>query len=121
MAKEESQNIEYKQSWHDEPKFFSGSGSFHVVLPNLNPGVTQGDTQGDTQGVPQGGTQDGTQDGTQAFVGVVINAIIRNPKVTIKSLSVSTGIPVRTLKRHLAKMPNVRYVGHGYSGHWEVN
>jgi ATP-dependent DNA helicase RecG len=25
-----------------------------------------------------------------------------------------------TIKRHLAKMPNIRYVGSGYSGHWEV-
>ena len=25
-----------------------------------------------------------------------------------------------TIKRHLAKMPHIRYVGSGYSGHWEV-
>ena len=27
---------------------------------------------------------------------------------------------LRTIKRHLAKLPHIRYVGSGYSGHWEV-
>lgn len=27
---------------------------------------------------------------------------------------------LRTVKRHIAKMPHIRYVGSGYSGHWEV-
>lgn len=25
-----------------------------------------------------------------------------------------------TIKRHIAKMPHIRYVGSGYSGYWEV-
>lgn len=169
MKKSESQNVEYKRSWHDEylkwvcgfanakggtiwigidddksvcgvekskklmdymerkgsglglmldayakevpnprqlePKFYSSSGSFHVVLPNLNFDVPQG--------VPQGGTQGGGRD--------VVTRILENPKITAKELSVAIGVPLRTLRRHLAKLPNVRYVGHGYSGHWEVD
>lgn len=27
---------------------------------------------------------------------------------------------LRTVKRHIAKMPHIRFVGSGYSGHWEV-
>lgn len=27
---------------------------------------------------------------------------------------------VRTIKRHITKMPHIHYVGSGYSGHWEV-
>ena len=108
-----------------EPKFYSSSGSFHVVLPNLNFNVTQGVTQDDTQGVPQGGTQDGTQGGTQGGIQElardVVTRILGNPKITAKELSVALGVPLRTLRRHLAKLPNVRYVGHGYSGHWEVD
>ena len=25
-----------------------------------------------------------------------------------------------TIKRHLAKLPHIKYVGSGYSGHWEI-
>ena len=25
-----------------------------------------------------------------------------------------------TIKRHIAKMPHIHFVGSGYSGHWEV-
>ena len=96
-----------------EPKFYSSSGSFHVVLPNLDFDVTQGVTQGDTQGVPQGGIQELARD--------VVTRILGNPKITAKELSMALGVPLRTLRRHLAKLPNVRYVGHGYSGHWEVD
>ena len=101
-----------------EPKFYSSSGSFHVVLPNLNFDVPQGVTQGVPQDVPQGGTQDGTQDGGARDVAT---RILANPKITAKELSAALGVPLRTLRRHLAKLPNVRYVGHGYSGHWEVD
>jgi hypothetical protein len=27
---------------------------------------------------------------------------------------------IATIKRRIAKMPYIRYVGSGYSGHWEV-
>jgi len=28
---------------------------------------------------------------------------------------------VRTIKRHIAKMPHTHYVGSGYSGHWKMD
>lgn len=197
MKKSESQNVEYKRSWHDEylkwvcgfanakggtiwigidddksvcgvekskklmdymerkgsglglmldayakevpnprqlePKFYSSSGSFHVVLPNLNfdvtqgvlQGVPQGDTQGDTQGGTQGVTQDVTQGVTQAGLSPldlkIVEHIRNYPNVTTEELARRLGCVPMTIKRHLAKLPNVRYVGHGYSGHWEVD
>ena len=37
-----------------------------------------------------------------------------------KKLASMLGCAPKTVKRHLAKLPNVRYVGHGYSGLWDV-
>ena len=31
-----------------------------------------------------------------------------------------TGVSIRTIRRRIAEMPNVKYVGSGYSGHWEI-
>ncbi len=31
------------------------------------------------------------------------------------------GVTSMTIKRHIAKMPHIRYVGSGYSGHWEIS
>ena len=76
--------------------------------------VTQGDTQDDTQGDTQGDTQDYNLDKW------IENQIRLNPQITTEELAQMSKKGLRTIKRHLAKMPHIRYVGSGYSGHWEV-
>ena len=86
------------------------------------------DTQGDTQGGTQG-TQDGTQGGTQGVPQDVpqdelddwiVEQIRKNHNVTTDELAKLSKKGIRTIKRHISKLPNIRYVGRGYSGHWEV-
>lgn len=91
---------------------------------------TQGGTQDVTQDVTQDGTQGGTQDGTQGDTqgGTqeddldlwIESQIKKNPKVTTEELSIAAGKGINTIKRHLAKLPHIKYVGSGYSGHWEI-
>ena len=83
---------------------------------------TQGDTQGVTQDVPQDDTQDGTQDGTQGNTldAWIETQIKNNPKVTTEELAKLSGKGLRTIKRHLAKLTHIKYVGSGYSGHWKI-
>mgnify|MGYP002619046306 CR=1 FL=1 len=42
------------------------------------------------------------------------------PKITTGELAQLSGKSVITIKRRIAKMPHIVYVGSGYSGHWEV-
>ena len=90
---------------------WSINGGF-VVVKFMRP------TNGDTQG----GTQDVTQDVTQADTldGKIEKAIKENHKVTTEDLAKQFGVTSMTIKRHIANMPHIRYVGSGYSGHWEV-
>ena len=82
--------------------------------------------EGDTQGVTQSGTQDGTQDDTQGDTqGLdldtwIENEIANNPKITTEELVRLSGRSIITIKRHLAKLKHINYVGSGYSGHWEI-
>lgn len=69
---------------------------------------TQGDTQADTQG-------------TAYFDKWLLGQIKSAPSITSEKLASLSGKSVITIKRHLKKMKNVRYVGSGYSGHWEVD
>lgn len=48
------------------------------------------------------------------------NQIRLNPQITTDELAKMSNKGIATIKRHLAKMPHIRYVGSGYSGHWEV-
>ena len=91
---------------------WSINGGF-VVVTFIRPGkdVTQGVTQDVTQGVTQEDNLDGK----------IEKAIKDNPNVTTKDLAKLFGITSMTIKRHIAKMPHIHYVGSGYSGHWEVD
>lgn len=51
----------------------------------------------------------------------MIEYVRAHSKVSTEKLAKLLGCAPKTIKRHLAKLPNVRYVGHGYSGHWEVD
>ena len=79
---------------------WSINGGF-VVVTFVRP------TKGDTQGVN--------------LDGKIENAIKDNPNVTTEDLAKQFGVSAITIKRHIAKMPHIRYVGSGYSGHWEVD
>ena len=113
------------------PTFFSDRAQFTVTFPNMilawqethpdievnfveNKGVPQDDTQGDTQG----GTQDGTQsDDLDKWIEYQVAVY---PKITTGELAQLSGKSIITIKRRIAKMPHIVYVGSGYSGHWEV-
>lgn len=79
---------------------------------------TQDDTQGDTQGVPQDVTQGVPQDDN--LDAWIEENIRQNPKITTDELAKLSNKGIATIKRHIAKMPHIRYVGSGYSGHWEI-
>ena len=104
-------SYEFQANYQEEkkPYFRSDRTQFTVILPNLNYVGTQD------------GTQDGTQGGTQdKFTERIIQIIRNNNKITIQEISNRTGISLRTLQRRIPLIPNVKYIGSGYSGHWEI-
>ena len=66
------------------------------------------------QNVPQNVPHDEELDGW------IEKQIRNNPQVSAEDLAKLSNRSSKTIKRHLAKMPHIRYVGSGYSGHWEV-
>ena len=50
----------------------------------------------------------------------IVNQLIKNPKITTKELAELANVGIITIKRHIAKMPRVQYVGRGSSGFWKV-
>jgi ATP-dependent DNA helicase RecG len=103
--------------------------AFEVTVPStvdvtqdVPQDVPQDVTQGGTQGGTQGDTQDDTQDDIQGnTLDMWIEEQIRNnPQITTEKLAKSSGFTSRTIKRHIIKLSHIRYVGSGYSGHWEI-
>lgn len=103
--------------------------AFEVIVPStvdvpqdVTQDVTQGGTQGGIQGDTQSDTQSDTQNDTQGYaLDIWIEDQIRkNPKITTEELAEISKKGLRTIKRHIAKLTHIKYVGSGYSGHWEI-
>ena len=80
-----------------------------VVVTFIRP--TKSDTQGDTQNDTQNGTLDRW----------IENQIRKNPRITTDELAKLSKKGIATIKRHIAKMPRIHYVGSGYSDHWKID
>ena len=104
------------------------------TVPKDTQTVPQDDPQEDNNGtqdtpiVPQE-NENVPQDGTQEVKDVpqddeldlwIEQQVKSNPKITTEKLSSLSGKNAKTIKRHIAKMPHIKYIGSGYSGHWEV-
>lgn len=67
-------------------------------------------------------TQDGTQSDSQAAISAKLIAMIReNRKATRKQMAETLSVSTSTVQRLLKDLPNVHFVGSGYSGHWEID
>ena len=80
--------------------------------------VTQDITQSVTQGVTQGGLQGGLQDlDLDSWIEFMVKY---DPRITLKEMASLSKKNIKTIKRHIAKLPHIVFIGSGYSGHWEV-
>ena len=85
---------------------FKGADVHQDGPQDVHQDVSQGDTQGDTQ---------------EIILDKWIEGQIRNnPAITTEELAKLSRKGVATIKRHISKLPHLKYVGSGYSGHWEV-
>lgn len=103
------------------PKFFSDRAQFTITFPNIidiweeeHPNMETHYVESDTQDDTEGGTQGDDLDKW------IEQQVAIYPTITTEELASLSGKGLRTIKRHIAKMPHIVYVGSGYSGHWEV-
>ena len=40
--------------------------------------------------------------------------------MSTEKMAIALGVSSKTIKRHIKEMDNVSYIGHGFSGHWEI-
>ncbi len=95
--------INYDES--KRPRFRSDRYQFTVVMPNLNYNDPQDDPQDDPQ---------------ENLESQIIKLIRQNNKITTKQIAIALCVSVSTVKRRIKNMKSVTYIGHGYSGHWEI-
>ncbi|GHV40717.1 hypothetical protein FACS1894187_21890 [Synergistales bacterium] len=84
-----------------------------MTLPNLNYGALSA-PNGDDVGI---------DNGIEDSINKILNAIVAEPEITQKRLSIATGLSVRTVAREIKNLRVggvIRRVGSGRSGYWEI-
>lgn len=105
----------------------SGASGYWVVGPKVEnvKTIDTHDTPNDTHvlhdvphnvphDVPQGGLRGEDLDEWIAYQLAV------HPKMTTDELASLSGLSAKTIKRHIASMPRLKYIGSGASGYWQV-
>lgn len=66
-------------------------------------------------------TQDVTQDVNSNDLDTqIIYLIKKDDKISTEQMSKILEVSTRTIKRHIKEMNNIKYIGSGYSEHWEI-
>ena len=102
-------SYEFQVNYQEEKKpcFRSDRTQFTVILPDLN--FAGG--QGGGQGVPQD---------IDDIDRTIVRLIREDNRISTERIAEKLSLSSKTIKRRIAKMSNISYVGSGYSGHWEV-
>lgn len=50
----------------------------------------------------------------------IIYLIKKDDKISTEQMSKILEVSTRTIKRHIKEMNNIKYIGSGYNGHWEI-
>ena len=85
---------------------------------NVAQGVAQDVAQGDAQGDAQDVAQDVAQD-KNSLIEFIKKKVRNNDRVTRKEIADEAGVSLKTIERIIKEIDDLRYVGSGYSGHWE--
>ena len=97
------------------PKIEDDNGGVKITMYRKI-GGPQDVAQDVAQGVAQGVAQEITD-----LQKKILKIIRKNPHVSRSDIANQCGNSVKTIERSLAKMTNlIKYVGRGYSGHWEI-
>lgn len=98
------------------PTFEENCGGIQVTIPRP---VHKEETQNVLQDVSQDVPQDVPQ-GHSALRRTILDMIQRDSKVSREEMAKKAQVSVKTIQREIKRMSNIRYIGSGYSGHWEI-
>ena len=93
------------------PTFEETCGGIQVTIPRLR--------HEKENSVPQGVPQDVPQDNS-VLRQTIVDMIRKDSKVSREDIAQKAHVSVKTIQREIKRMSNIRYVGSGYSGHWEI-
>lgn len=135
----------YTQLYSGQSPVFEEGDVFQTIIPlkkivsqkvggnNIIRSISQNDAQNYTHGVSQDVIQDDAHGviSQKIVQGVVRDKVVlvefikekvrSNDKITRKIIAEEAGVSVKTIERTIKEIDNLKYVGRGRNGRWELN
>ena len=106
----------YTQLYSGQNPLFEEGDIFRTIIP-LKKIATQKVGGGN---VPHSVPHDVPQ-GRDELIEFIKAQVRLNNKITRQAIAEGVGVSVKTIQRTLKEIDNLKYVGSGNSGHWELN
>ncbi len=66
-------------------------------------------------------SQDISRMSLEEIENIIKDMIKEDNKVSRKDIAMILGVSEKTITRYIKEIPNIKYVGKGKNGHWELN
>ena len=66
-------------------------------------------------------SQDVSRMSLEEIENIIKDMIKEDNKVSRKDIAMILGVSEKTITRYIKEIPNIKYVGKGENGHWELN
>ena len=112
----------YTQLYSKEQPLFEEGNTFKTIIPLKKIATKRVGGENVAQDVAQGDAQDvaqGTTHQPNDLLSFITKEIKLNNKISRQELAKKAGVSVKTIQRALSEIDDLRFVGSGYSGHWE--
>ena len=108
----------YTQLYSKEQPLFEEGNTFKTIIPLKKIATKRVGGENVAQGVAQGDAQDVAQD-KNSLIEFIKKKVRNNDRVTRKEIADEAGVSLKTIERIIKEIDDLKYVGSGYSGHWE--
>ena len=110
----------YTQLYSGQNPLFEEGDIFRTIIPLKKIATQKVGGDNVAHDVAQGVVHDVAHDKDELIE--FIKAQVRlNNKITRQAIAEGAGVSVKTIQRTLKEIDNLKYVGSGNSGHWELN
>lgn len=66
-------------------------------------------------------SQDVSRMSLEEIENIIKDMIKEDNKVSRKDIAMILGVSEKTITRYIKEIPNIKYIGKGKNGHWELN
>lgn len=109
----------YVQLYSEEKPIFEEGNIFRTIIPLKKIATQKVGSENVAQGVARNVAQDVARDKGE-IIAFIKEKIRKDKKITRQAIADAAGVSKKTIERYIKEIDNLKYVGRGSNGHWEI-